>query len=159
MVANQSKSKRRSLDLRKKVLIIEDEKIDVLNIGRVINQEFSGVSVEVLTTGEQALDWLHRFQTADSIVSLVIMDLNIPRMHGLTLLTEFKRHEILKDVPIVVLSGNEDPEAIRLAYGAGASAYVMKRATAPETTAALSTTLKFWLNVNQVSIPIRVAEA
>lgn len=145
--------------MRKKVLIIEDEKIDVLNIGRVINHEFPGVSVEVLTTGEQALDWLHRFQTADSIVSLVLMDLNVPRMHGLTLLTEFKRHEIFREVPIVVLSGNEDPEAIRLAYGAGASAYVLKRATAPEMTAAISTTLNFWLNVNEVRIPSRVAEA
>jgi hypothetical protein len=145
--------------LRKKVLIIEDEKIDVLSIGRVINQEFPGVFVEVLTNGEQALDWLHRFQAGENVVSLVLMDLNVPRMHGLTLLTEFKRHEFLREIPIVVLSGNEDPEAIRLAYGAGASGYVLKRATASEMTAALSTTLNFWLNVNQVSVPIRVTEA
>ena len=147
------------LGLRKKVLIIEDEKIDVLSIGRVISRDFPGVSAEVLTNGEQALDWLHRYQPGESTISLVLMDLNIPRMHGLTLLTEFKHHEILKDVPIVVLSGNEDPEAIRLAYGAGAVAYVLKRTTVPETSAALSTTLDFWLNVNQVSVPTRVTEA
>jgi chemotaxis family two-component system response regulator Rcp1 len=142
--------------LRKKVLVIEDEKIDALRIGRAINAQFPEVSLELITTGEQALDWLHRFR-GDS-VSLVLMDLSVPRMHGLELLVEFKRSDLVKDVPIVVLSGNEDPEAIRLAYGAGASAYVVKPATAAQMSAALTSTLEFWLNVNRVSVATRVAE-
>ena len=91
-------------------------------------------------------------------MSLVLMDLSVPRMHGLELLVEFKRSDLVKDVPIVVLSGNEDPEAIRLAYGAGASAYVVKPATAAQMSAALTSTLEFWLNVNRVSVATRVAE-
>ena len=142
--------------MRKKVLVIEDEKIDAVRIGRAINEQFPGVSLEVITTGEQALDWLHRFR-ADGL-SLVLMDLGVPRMHGLELLVEFKRNELVKDVPIVVLSGNEDPEAIRLAYGAGASAYVIKPPTAAEMSAAVTSTLEFWLNVNRVAVASRLAE-
>lgn len=143
--------------MRNKVLVIEDEKIDALRIGRAISQQFPGVSLEVLTTGEQALDWLHRFRGEDEVVQLVLMDLTIPRVHGLELLAEFKRNELLKDVPIVVLSGNEDPEAIRIAYNAGAFGYVVKPATADEMAVALAGVLNFWLNVNRVSVPTRAA--
>jgi CheY-like chemotaxis protein len=144
--------------LRKKVLIIEDEKIDAVRIGRVISEQFPGVSLEVLTTGEQALDWLLRFRGGDGTLSLILMDLSIPRMHGLELLVEFQRNDFVKEVPIVILSGSEDPEAVRLAYSAGASAYVLKPAMAAEMSAALASTLDFWLNVNRVAIPARVAD-
>ena len=144
--------------MRKKVLVIEDEKIDAVRIGRVISEQFPGVSLEVLTNGEQALDWLHRFRGDTGTICLVLMDLSIPRMHGLELLVEFERNEFAKHIPIVVLSGSEDPEAVRLAYSSGASAYVVKPATTAEMSAALSTTLEFWLNVNCVSIPVRVPD-
>jgi len=144
--------------LRKKLLVIEDEKIDALRIGRVISHQFPGVSLEVLTTGEQALDWLHRFRAGDDVLQLVLMDLTIPRVHGFELLTEFKRNDLLKDVPIVVLSGNEDPEAIRIAYAAGAFGYVVKPATASEMAVTLAGVLDFWLNVNRAPVPTRVAQ-
>jgi CheY-like chemotaxis protein len=86
------------------------------------------------------------------------MDLSIPRMHGLELLVEFGRNDFAKHIPIVVLSGSEDPEAVRLAHSAGASAYVVKPPTASEMSAALSKTLEFWLGVNCVSIPVRVPD-
>ncbi len=143
--------------MHKKVLVIEDEKIDALHIGRAISAQFQGVSLEILTTGEQALDWLQRYRGGDGALSLVLMDLSIPRMHGLELLPEFKRNEFTKDIPIVILSGSEDPEAIRLTYGAGASAYVVKPATAEEMSAALASTLDFWLNVNRVSVPVKTS--
>ena len=144
--------------MRKKVLVIEDEKIDALRIGRVISQQFPGVSLEILTTGEQALDWLQRFRTDDAVLQLVLMDLTIPRVHGLELLSEFKRNELVKDVPIVVLSGNEDPEAISIAYSSGAFGYVVKPATAAEMATTLASVLDFWLNVNRVTIPARLAQ-
>ena len=142
--------------MHKKVLLIEDERIDAMRIGRIISQNFSDVSVEILTTGEQALDWLHRFRGEDGFLTLIVMDLSIPRMHGLELLSEFKRNEIVKEVPIVIISGSDDPEAMRLAYRAGASGYVVKPTAAAEITAALSKTLEFWLNVNRVSAPTQV---
>jgi len=137
----------------KKILLIEDEKIDALRIGRVISKNFPEASIEVLTTGEQALDWLHRFRGEDGLLSLILMDLTIPRVHGLELLAEFKHNEFVKFVPIVVLSGNEDPEAVRIAYRAGASAYVVKPAATTEAAARLSSTLDFWLNVNLTALP------
>ena len=144
--------------MHKKVLLIEDERIDALRISRAVSENFSDVSVEVLTTGEQALDWLHRFRGEDGFLSLIVMDLGIPRMHGLELLSEFKRNELVRDVPIVIFSGTDDAEAIRLAYRAGASAYVIKPVAAAEMKAALSNTLVFWLKVNQVSAPSPVRE-
>jgi len=139
--------------LYKKILLIEDEKIDALRIGRAIGQTFPHASVEVLTTGEQALDWLLRFRGEDGLLSLILMDLTIPRMNGLDLLAEFKHNEFVKNVPIVILSSNEDPEAVRIAYRAGASAYVVKPAATAEALAKLSSTLDFWLNVNLTPLP------
>src|SRR6185437_17057116 len=70
--------------LRKKVLVVEDEKIDAVRVAKVIREEFPDVGIEVVTNGEQALDWVHRFRPlgGESVV-LVLMDLTIPRMSGL----------------------------------------------------------------------------
>jgi len=137
--------------VRKKMLVIEDEKIDAISIGQVLKQQFPGIELEVVTNGEQALDWIQRFRpAADEMLSLVLMDLTIPRMSGLDLISEFKGHQHLRGVPIVILSGSESPQAINAAYKSGACGYVVKPNTAAEMRGVLRKTLDYWLDANRL---------
>lgn len=137
--------------MRKKMLVIEDEKIDALSIGRVLKKEFPNVSLEVVTNGEQALDWIQRFHPdPDESVFLVLMDLTMPRMSGLDLISEFKRHAHLRSTPIVILSGSDNPSAINSAYDSGACGYLVKPTTSAEMSDLLSKTLNYWLSVNRL---------
>jgi CheY-like chemotaxis protein len=137
--------------VRKKMLVVEDEKIDAASIGRVLKQQFPRVSLEIVINGEQALDWIHRFRAdADETISLILMDLTIPRMSGLDLISEFKGHARLRNVPIVILSGNDSPQAIESAYTSGACGYVVKPGLAAEMLDVLGKTLNYWLEANRL---------
>jgi CheY-like chemotaxis protein len=137
--------------VRKKMLVIEDEKIDALSIGRALKNQFPRVTLEIVTNGEQALDWIHRFRAdPDETIFLILMDLTIPRMSGLDLISEFKGHPQLRTVPIVILSGNDSPRAIESAYSSGACGYVVKPGVAAEMLDVLGKTLNYWLDANRL---------
>ena len=140
--------------MRKKLLVIEDETIDVLSIGRVLKQQFPNVSLEIVSTGEQALDWIQRFRSDEAqMICLVLTDLTIPRMSGLNLIAEFKAHKQLRNAPVVVFSSRDDPAAVKSAYDSGASGYVVKPETPAKMREVLNTTLNYWLGANRLPSP------
>jgi CheY-like chemotaxis protein len=135
------------------MLVVEDEKIDAVSIGRVLKQQFPHVALEIVTNGEQALDWVQRFRPdQDGNIFLVLMDLTIPRMSGLDLISEFKGNSHLRNVPVVILSGNNSPQAIQSAYASGASGYVVKPGTTAEMVNVLGKTLSYWVDVNHLPL-------
>ena len=137
--------------MRKKLLVVEDEKIDALSIGRVLKRQFPDVTLEIVTNGEQALDWIQRFRPdSNESIFLVLMDLTIPRMSGLDLISEFRRNIYLRSTPIVILSGSDNPAAINSAYSSGACGYLVKPSTSAEMTDVLSKTLNYWLDANRL---------
>ena len=140
--------------MRKKMLVIEDERIDALSIGQVLKQQFPNTELEVVTNGEQALDWIHRFRpSSEEKLFLILMDLTIPRMSGLDLISEFKAHSHLQYAPIVILSGSDNPQAINAAYKSGACGYVVKPDTMDEMRGVLKNTLNYWLEANRIPQP------
>jgi CheY-like chemotaxis protein len=133
---------------KRKVLLIEDEKIDATGVGRVLKEFYPEVLLEVLTTGEHAIEWIHRFRQNGEEIALILMDMTLPRMDGLRLIPELRNHRDLRHTPIVVLSGNQSPTAIQHAYDSGACAYVVKRSAFADTKTALACMFHFWLGQN-----------
>ena len=133
------------------MLVVEDEKIDALSIGRVLKNQFPNVALEIVTNGEQALDWIHRYRSdPNEALFLVLMDLTMPRMSGLDLVSEFRKHQHLRHSPIVILSGSDSPKAITSAYDSGACGYLVKPGTSEEMRNLLTKTLNYWLDANQL---------
>jgi two-component system, chemotaxis family, chemotaxis protein CheY len=59
-------------------------------------------------------------------VSLMVLDLNMPDMHGLEVLSFVRRHPTLGALPIIVLTTRGDESSRRAALAAGATAYLTK---------------------------------
>lgn len=59
---------------------------------------------------------------------LIFTDINVPKKSGLEILKELKKDEILKPIPIVILTSSEYPEDIMLCYTLQANAVVYKEA-------------------------------
>ena len=83
------------------------------NLGRVNFDEAS--------SGLEAIEHL-----ALSPVSLMILDLNMPDMHGLEVISFVRRHELYRAIPILVLTTRGDETSQSDAFAAGASAYLTK---------------------------------
>jgi two-component system, chemotaxis family, chemotaxis protein CheY len=63
---------------------------------------------------------------AVTAVHMIILDLNMPDMHGLDVLRFVRSHDHYKDVPVMVLTTRGDKTSREAALQAGASAYLTK---------------------------------
>ncbi len=105
------------------VLIVEDDPAvrDVLKIAL----EREGMVVEAVGDGETALK---RFAALGAL-DLVILDITLPGMDGITLCQEFRRSS---DVPIIMLTAREGERNVVLGLEVGADDYVIKPASPAE---------------------------
>jgi two-component system chemotaxis response regulator CheY len=65
-------------------------------------------------------------QVALGPVALMILDLNMPDMHGVDVLKFIRRHPSLRDIPVVVLTTRGDDSSRDAAVAAGATQYMTK---------------------------------
>ena len=59
-------------------------------------------------------------------INLIILDMELPDKHGLELLNEIKEKDEFCHIPVIILSGNNDPELIRDSLKSGASDFITK---------------------------------
>lgn len=88
-------------------------------------------------SGLQAIETL-----ATSPVGIVVLDLNMPDMHGLDVLRFLRSHTQYKSLPVVVLTTRGDDSSRAAALAAGATAYLTK----PFSPSTLATSVRDLLN-------------
>ena len=104
----------------KKVLIVDDSP----TIRRMVAaslQSLDDVLFGEASNGLEAIEMLVR-----GSVNLMILDLNMPDMHGLEVLQFIRAHEQFRRLPIIVLTTKYDPESRAAALESGASLYLTK---------------------------------
>ena len=113
------------------ILLVEDNPDDVKQTLRSFARHQIGNEVVVARDGAEALDYLFgrgAFVGRDSseVPGLILLDLKLPRVGGLQVLTQIRADERTKLVPVVVLtSSSEDQDRIR-SYSNGANIFVRK---------------------------------
>jgi CheY-like chemotaxis protein len=96
-----------------------------------LDQAGVGVSVYRVSDGEQALAFLNQagiYQMARR-PELIVLDLNMPRIDGWTVLSSIQANDELQTIPIVVLSTSLRQEDQRRALALGARRYICKPST------------------------------
>jgi CheY-like chemotaxis protein len=72
--------------------------------------------------GVEALDLLARHQDTD----LLVLDIHMPNMDGLTLLTRLRSNPSSPRIPVVLVTSSDEPQEIARGMSAGANAYITK---------------------------------
>ena len=98
--------------LKRNILIVEDEFINQEILKEILSSDY-----EVLTA-DNGLEALHVINTSVTPISLILLDINMPLMDGLTLIKEIKKDEKNKNIPIIVLTSDKDSELEALNLGA-----------------------------------------
>ena len=113
------------------ILLVEDRPEDFEATQRAFRK--SGLKNPLLRCedGDEALDYLHRRgEYADPASSprpgVILLDLNLPGTDGRQVLSEIKGNELLRDIPVVVLTTSADERDITACYRAGANSYIQK---------------------------------
>jgi CheY-like chemotaxis protein len=110
------------------VLLVEDDPGDVLLIREAFDDNKVHNNLNVVSDGEQALQFLRREgeHAGAARPDLVLLDLNLPRKDGREVLAEVKQDPELRTIPIVVLTTSEAEEDVLKSYQLHANAYVTK---------------------------------
>jgi CheY-like chemotaxis protein len=106
------------------VLLVEDD-VAVAEMYRV-RLEMDGHYVLVACDGSTAVQI-----AIDRPVSLVLLDIRLPRLDGLAVLEELRSRELTRNLTVVVLSDYCDKDLVDRALRLGASDYLIKAHTAP----------------------------
>ena len=100
------------LDIRRFVLIAEDEEVNRMMLGAVLEDQFDILYAE---DGVEALDII--FTRKDDI-ALVLLDLMMPNMDGREILKRMDKDEELRLIPVIVLTADQEAELECLKLGA-----------------------------------------
>ena len=106
----------------KHILIVDDSKTVRNLVAFIMKKE--GFKV---TIAEDGLDGLEKLYSAEA-VDLIVSDINMPRMDGLTFIKTIREQEAYRDIPIVVLSTEGQDRDIQTGLTVGANLYMVKPA-------------------------------
>jgi CheY-like chemotaxis protein len=82
----------------------------------------------LVVDGEEAMEFLHRqgrFARAPR-PDLVLLDLGLPKKDGREVLAEIKEDEVLREIPVVVVTGSEDEADMERSHLLGVDGYMTK---------------------------------
>jgi CheY-like chemotaxis protein len=72
------------------------------------------------------LAWVPRWEAGEIQPVVILLDLNMPRIDGLTVLRTLKAHPVLRRIPIVILTTSNEDRDIQTAYDLGVNSYIVK---------------------------------
>jgi CheY-like chemotaxis protein len=110
------------------VLLVEDDPGDVLLTREAFEHQKVHNRLHVVNNGEDAINFVRQqgaFVDAP-VPDLVLLDLNLPGMHGREVLAAIKEDPALRAIPVVVLTTSEAEEDVLRSYLLHANAYVTK---------------------------------
>jgi len=112
------------------VLMAEDNEHDIIATKRAWKKNNIANPLYIVTDGEECLDFLHhRGKYAQSELpkpSLLLLDINMPRMNGLEVLEHIRSDKDLRRLPVVVLTTSKAEEDKMRSYDLGVNAYIVK---------------------------------
>ena len=138
------------------VLLVEDDPGDQMLVREVFEHHGLGAALATVDDGEEALDYLYR-QGPHSLASrpsLILLDLNLPKVNGREVLERIKADPELASIPVVVLTTSDAEEDIVLMYSAHANAYVPKPIDWDQFTAAVQHITGFYLEIARLPAPV-----
>lgn len=108
------------------ILLIEDNPMDEDLTRRAFARRKVINPMEVARDGEEALEYLNRWEAGNPLPVVILLDINLPKINGLEVLSRFKASPSAQKVPIIVLTSSAEDRDIQTAYQLGANSYIVK---------------------------------
>jgi len=105
-------------------LLVEDDSVDIMTVKRAIRDlEIPGELVPA-SDGEEALAYLR--EDGNMKPRLILLDLNMPKMNGTEFLKIVKADDVLRKIPVIVLTTSNSEQDIARSFELGAAGYMVK---------------------------------
>lgn len=135
------------------ILLAEDSPHDAEMAIDALREAHLANPIVHVEDGVEALDYLLRRgrwkDRPDEDLAVLLLDIRMPRMDGLEVLTELRRNDRFKSLPIVVLSSSREESDLARSWDLGVNAYVVKPVDVDQFFDAVRTLGRFWAVLNE----------
>ena len=137
------------------ILIADDDQEDREMIIEALKESHLLNSLHCVNDGVDLLDYLHhrgRFgdQKLNPLPSLILLDLNMPRMDGREALREIKNDPNLRQIPVIVLTTSQTEEDIFKTYDLGVNSFITKPVAFDSLVEIMKTLGQYWFDIVQL---------
>jgi len=129
-----------------KILLIEDDTIEVMKLNRVISTLELKHKLIVASNGEEALELL---KDIDKLPDIILLDLNMPKINGIEFLNILKKDKVLMYLPTIVLTTSNNQRDLIECYKIGIAGYVLKPLKYEEYVIKIQKLLDYW-SINEL---------
>ena len=133
------------------ILLVDDDPDCRMLVRDAITGSHVCNSVFEVANGAEAMAFLRRQGEWDNAPrpGLIYMDIEMPGISGLETLKIIKADRMLRDIPVVMMTGVCDEEQMRTAAEAGANSYTIKPANSEQFLKTILTSTNYWLTIHQ----------
>lgn len=131
------------------ILLVEDNPADIRLTREVFKEGRIKNILNVVTDGEEAMQYLRKqskFADVDT-PDMVLLDLNLPKKDGRTVLAEIKADPVLKLLPVIILTTSAAEQDILNTYSNHANCYIMKPVDLNQFINVVRSIEEFWLTI------------
>jgi two-component system, response regulator len=113
------------------ILLVEDNENDAILTLNALRKANIRNPVQVLKDGTEALDFVfctgkYASRQSGNRLCIILLDLNLPRIHGLDVLRRIKGDERTKGIPVIILTASQEERGVMQSYKLGAQGCVVK---------------------------------
>ena len=135
-----------------RILLVEDNPGDIRLTQEALKESNSPILLDVVTDGEQAIDFLFRRNKFSESVrpNIILLDINLPKKNGIEVLKEIKSNDSLKKIPVIVLTTSDADHDITKAYSLYANSYIIKPVDFDDFARVIKLIENYWFNTVQL---------
>ncbi len=134
------------MNSHKKIIIAEDNIADVELTKLAFEELELDIEVVHVFDGQQLMELLKTFPLNE--VSLILLDLNMPKMGGLDVLKQMYNDPELRKLPVIVFTSSVHESDVHACYEYGANAYVNKPIDINTFHTSIAAIASFWTEIN-----------
>ena len=131
------------------ILLVDDNPMDVDLTLRALKRRKLVNPIEVARDGEEALDWIPRWEAGEPRPVVILLDINMPRVGGLEVMRQLKSHPVFRTIPVVMLTTSAASQDVETAYRHGANSYIVKPVDFDQFMEVAAQIEAYWAVVNQ----------
>jgi two-component system response regulator len=137
------------------ILLVEDSPTDALLTRHAFANAKVAGRLHLVEDGEKAMAFLRKQAPYANAPrpKLILLDLNLPRKHGLEVLAEIKTDDDLKVIPVIVLTTSSAEQDVLSCYQLHANCYITKPVAFESFADAVATIERFWFSIATLPLP------
>lgn len=108
------------------ILLVEDNPVDLDLTLRAFERRQLANPVQIARDGQEALDWIPRWEAGEALPLVVLLDIKLPRVNGLEVLQQLRSRAVSRHIPVVMLTSSQEDRDVRQAYENHANSYIVK---------------------------------